>query len=246
MTFFLCYKLGDLLISHPGGDDLKIGDFGLARRIIRNKLMTLTYGMPEFVPPEVPNGEGVDYGMDMWSTGIITYILLSGISPFRGTNDRDTLTRIREGKWSFEDEQWNNISSEAKDFIRKLLEYQTERRMDAETALRHPWINCTERPSADVYKIPSENLKNYYILYRDWYKNASCRTWYRKRRLSSAFEHPSKMVYPPGHKYTPERSPERTYAPKRKHDLLPKSWQNHVSSRDPMDTESTIFKSESQ
>ncbi|KAL7294623.1 hypothetical protein TKK_0011927 [Trichogramma kaykai] len=236
--------LSDLLISHPGGDDLKIGDFGLARRIVRNKLMTLMYGMPEFVPPEVPNGEGVDYGMDMWSTGIITYILLSGISPFRGINDRETLTKIKEGKWNFEDESWTGISDDAKDFIRKLLEYQSERRMDSETALRHPWLNYGDGAHLEGRKIPSENLKNYYIHYRDWYKNASCRTWYRRRRLSSAFEHPSKMVYPPGHRYTPERSPERIYVPEKK--TLPLStWEDRTPSREPIDTEIGIIKSES-
>ena len=206
--------------------------------------MTLMYGMPEFVPPEVVNGEGVEYGMDMWSTGIITYILLSGLSPFRGVNDRETLTRIKECKWNFDDERWTHISDDAKDFIRNLLAYQTERRMDTETALRHPWLLRADRPLPDSYKIPSEHLKNYYVLYRDWYKNASCRTWYRRRRLSSAFEHPSKMVYPPGHKYTPERSPERTYTPGKK--PPPKSWENRVPSREPIDTEIGVIKSESQ
>lgn len=231
------------MISHPGGDDLKIGDFGLARRIVRNKLMTLMYGMPEYVPPEVPNGEGIDYGMDMWSTGIITYILLSGISPFRGANDRETLTKIKEGKWSFDHDRWTHISEEGKDFIRKLLEYQTERRMDAETALRHPWFNLPERP--DGYKIPSEGLKNYYTTFRDWYKNSSCRRWYRRRRLSCAFEHPSKMVYPPGHKFTPEHSPERSYSPTKKRPQ-PKSWEHRIPSREPIDTEIGIIKNESQ
>ncbi|XP_023245574.1 obscurin [Copidosoma floridanum] len=234
--------LGDLLISHPGSDDLKIGDFGLARRIIRNKLMTLMYGMPEFVPPEVPNGEGVDYGTDMWSTGIISYILLSGISPFRGVNDRETLTKIKEGKWSFDEDRWRGISDEAKDFIRRLLEYQTERRMDAETALKHPWLKLADSGAPGDHKIASEHLRNYYNQYRDWYKNAACRTWYRRRRLSGAFEHPSKMVYPPGHRYTPEPNPER---PSHKKSPPSSSWEKRVPSREPIDTEIGMIKSES-
>lgn len=90
-------QLNDLLLSHPGGDDLKICDFGLARRIAYGKLAALDYGMPEYVSPEIANGEGVSYPADLWSVGIITYILLSGVSPFKGLNDRETLTRIREG-----------------------------------------------------------------------------------------------------------------------------------------------------
>ncbi|XP_043471830.1 obscurin isoform X6 [Leptopilina heterotoma] len=233
--------LGDLLVSHTGGDDLKIGDFGLSRRI-GHQLMNLHYGMPEYVAPEIINGEGVTYRTDMWSVGIITYILLSGISPFRGLNDRETLTRIKEGKWDF-DERWNFISDDGKDFIRSLLVYQWERRIDVYTALRHPWLTYADRTFTDPYKIPSENLKNYYKLYKDWYTNASCRTWYRRRKLSSAFEHPSKMVYPPGHRYTPEPSPERTYSPTKR--PPPKAWENRIPSREPIDTEIGLIKNES-
>ena len=161
--FFL--QLGDLLISHTGGDDLKICDFGLTRKIVPSKLMTLTYGMPEYVAPEITNNEGVSFGADMWSVGIITYILLSGISPFRGNNDMETILKIRKGHWEFDD-RWKNISEEAKDFIRSLLLYDVDRRMDVVAALKHPWLNYADRSPLDLYKIPSENLKNYYKLYR--------------------------------------------------------------------------------
>ncbi|XP_047356863.1 obscurin isoform X3 [Vespa velutina] len=233
--------LGDLLISHTGGDDLKISDFGLTRRITQTKLMLLSYGMPEYIAPEVTNNEGVDYAADMWSVGIITYILLSGISPFRGVNDRETLTKIRQGAWDFDD-RWKNISNEAKDFIRSLLVYNVDKRMNIKTALKHPWLEYADKSPLDLYKIPSEYLKTYYKLYRDWYSNASCRTWYRRRKLSSAFEHPSKMVYPPGHKYTPEPSVER-YSPIGK--PVPRTWENQVPSREPIDTEIGLIKSES-
>ncbi|XP_035730756.1 obscurin-like isoform X5 [Vespa mandarinia] len=233
--------LGDLLISHTGGDDLKISDFSLTRRITQTKLMLLSYGMPEYVAPEVTNNEGVDYAADMWSVGIITYILLSGISPFRGVNDRETLTKIRQGAWDFDD-RWKNISNEAKDFIRRLLVYNVDKRMNIKSALKHPWLEYADKSPLDLYKIPSEYLKTYYKLYRDWYSNASCRTWYRRRKLGSAFEHPSKMVYPPGHKYTPEPSVER-YSPIGK--PVPRTWENQVPSREPIDTEIGLIKSES-
>ncbi|XP_044021283.1 obscurin isoform X3 [Aphidius gifuensis] len=235
--------LGDLLISHSGGDDLKIGDFGLARRISYGRLMTLVYGMPEFVAPEAINGEGVTYAADMWSVGIITHILLSGISPFRGVNDRETLTKIKNSTWDFDERWWSYISNEGKDFIRKLLVYTVDDRMDISTALRHPWFNIIDKPPTDPYKISSENLKNYYKLFRDWYGNASCRNWYRRRRLSNAFEHPSKMIYPPGHKYTPEPVAERIYTPREKPE--PRTWENRVPAREPIDTEIGIIKNES-
>lgn len=127
--------------------------------------MTLAYGMPEYVAPEVTNNEGVMFSADMWSVGIITYILLSGISPFRGINDRETMMKIREGKWEFDD-RWKSISEEAKDFIHSLLMYNADRRLDVKAALAHPWIAYADRSPTDFYKIPSENLKNYYKLYR--------------------------------------------------------------------------------
>lgn len=152
------------MLSHTGSDHLKIADFGLSRRFTHARIYPLLYGMPEYVAPEVANGEGVSFSADMWSVGIITHILLSGISPFRGVNDRETLTKIKEGRWEF-DERWTNISSEGKDFVRKLLCYQEHMRIDVKAALNHPWITMLG-PVVDPYMIPSENLRNYYNFYR--------------------------------------------------------------------------------
>lgn len=158
--------MGDLLISHPGGDDLKITDFSLSRRIQHGNFYPLKYGMPEYVSPEVINGDGIGYGQDMWSVGIITYILLSGRSPFRGDNDRETLTNIKTGKWMFEEEWWSKISVEARDFISRLLVYDTEGRMDIRTALRHPWLERADKRYSDDFQIRSTYLSDYWRLYR--------------------------------------------------------------------------------
>ncbi|XP_021942907.1 obscurin isoform X3 [Zootermopsis nevadensis] len=233
--------IGDLLISHPGGDDLKICDFGLARRIAFGKLAALDYGMPEFVAPEIVNGDGVGLGADLWSVGIITYLLLSGHSPFRGANDRETLTRIKEGKYEFKDEWFSGISAEAKDFIQRLLVYSADDRMDVKIALKHPWLQVADKIPVDQYKISTEHLKNYCNHYRDWYHNASCRTWFRRRPLSGAFTHPSKMVYPPGHIYTPEPTPE----PTSKEPKEPRTYEAQLPPRPPLDYEIGSVKSES-
>ncbi len=72
----------DVLFTCPGGADVKICDFSLSHRVVGN--VRLDYGQPEFVAPEIVNMEGAGFGSDMWSAGIITYLLLSGVSPFRG------------------------------------------------------------------------------------------------------------------------------------------------------------------
>lgn len=120
---------GDLFLTRPDGDELQIGDFGLARRIYANKLTPLDYGMPEFVAPETANGEGVGLPADLWSVGVITYLFLSGISPFRGETDRDTLRRVQAGQINFDPEAFSDISREAKDFIAKLLVFKAEGRL---------------------------------------------------------------------------------------------------------------------
>ncbi|XP_075991763.1 obscurin isoform X5 [Anticarsia gemmatalis] len=211
--------IGELLLSHAGSDELKLCDFGLSRRIRYNEHASLDYGMPEFVAPEIARGEGVSFGADMWSIGIITYILLSGHSPFRGVNDRETLTRIQEGRWEWHDEEWwSRLSTESRDFISKLLVINWHERIDVNTALAHPWLTLADRIYQEEYQITTDRLRNYYNLYRDWTSNAQCRTWFRRRPLSGAFEHPSKMVYPPGEIYTPEGTPDRDRA---SHDRKP-------------------------
>lgn len=77
------------------------------------------------------------------------------------------------------------------------------------------------------------------FLYRDWYDNASCRRWFRRRPLEGAYTHPSKMVYPPGEFYTPEPTPER--APRK-----PTTWEEQIPSRSPGNYEIGVIKSESQ
>ena len=72
----------DIMFSRPGGSEIKMADFSLSRRIVG--IVKMDHGQPEFVAPEIVNGEGATFASDMWATGIITYLLLSGVSPFRG------------------------------------------------------------------------------------------------------------------------------------------------------------------
>jgi len=189
----------DILFTRPGGSEIKICDFALARRIVG--VVKMEYGQPEFVAPEIVNGEGATFASDMWSIGIITYLMLSGVSPFRGQNDRETLQRIQMGDIDFDFELWQNISREAKHFVANLLVYKPEERMSVRQALAHPWLQILKQPGIEIseqYQISTERLRNYYVGLKEWITNAACDFMYRRRPLHGAFTHPSCMVYPAG------------------------------------------------
>ncbi|RXN39100.1 myosin light chain smooth muscle-like protein [Labeo rohita] len=79
------------------------------------------HGTPEFAAPEVVNYEPVDLATDMWSIGVICYILLSGESPFQGNSDAETLALVTGAQWEFDPESFDDITDEAKGFISGLL-----------------------------------------------------------------------------------------------------------------------------
>jgi len=83
-----------------------------------------------------------DYGKecDLWSLGVITYILLSGIPPFNGTSDSEIMAAIKKGKFNFSNKVWNSVSTDAKEFITALLQIDVSKRLSAEEALKHKWI----------------------------------------------------------------------------------------------------------
>merc|ERR1719412_1926317 len=202
----------DIMFSRPGGSEIKMCDFSLSKRIVG--IVKMDHGQPEFVAPEIVNGEGATFASDMWATGIITYLLLSGVSPFRGQNDRETLQRIQMGDIDFDFELWQNISREAKHFVANLLVYKPEERMSVRQARAHPWLQILKQPGIEIseqYQISTERLRNYYVGLKEWITNASCDFMFKRRPLSGAFTHPSCMVYPPGQE---EQEPEVKEEPK--------------------------------
>lgn len=201
--------LGDALVARENSDDIKIGDFSLSTRLPRGKVVIQEYGHPEFVAPEIANKKPASLASDMWSVGVISYILLSGISPFLGLNDRETLKNVQNGKINFLHDGFAKVSDDARDFISKLLVFEPSERMDVRAALEHPWLKLTERPDRGESLSNIDRLREYQRHWRSWYSNASCRRTYRRRAMETCFTHPSKMIYPPDEIYTPPMSPDR-------------------------------------
>merc|ERR1719466_312406 len=129
------------------GRDIKLLDYNSARHLANKKAGAVVdvIGDTEFCAPEMLNFDPVLPASDMWSVPIITYIMLSGVSPFFYEDEAQVLKSVQSVKYTFCD-AFDEISSEAKDFIKKCLLRAPEMRMTAEDALKHPWLS-TENTS---------------------------------------------------------------------------------------------------
>ena len=118
-----------------------ITDFGLSNMStnITSKLQTAC-GTPSYVAPEILSGNGYSFKIDIWSCGIILYILLCGFPPFYADNDADLYKLIQAGKYSFPSPYWDNISDIAKDLIRKILVVDPTKRLTPIQILLHTFI----------------------------------------------------------------------------------------------------------
>lgn len=119
---------------------VKLADFGLAKMIKDNEFMTTACGTPGYVAPEILSGKQYDYKVDVWSFGIIVYILLCGFPPFYHTNNAELFRLIKKGKFEFPKEYWSSVSDDAKDFIRKLLVVDPKDRLTMSEVLQDKWM----------------------------------------------------------------------------------------------------------
>ncbi|XP_071942496.1 myosin light chain kinase, smooth muscle-like [Antedon mediterranea] len=164
-------KPENILCTDTTGNSIKLIDFGLARKFDPKQSVKVMFGTPEFVAPEVVNYEKIGYKTDMWSVGVICYILLSGLSPFMGDNDAETLSAVTMAEWDFEDESFDEISDEAKDFIEKLLLKSKDTRMSASDGLEHMWLT-KDTKTMKTTKISTDKLKKF-VARRRWQKTAN-------------------------------------------------------------------------
>jgi len=157
-------KPENILLASPQNDtDIKLSDFGVAKMFEdmsedvsmggesfspptspkpRRQRAYTALGTDYYVAPEVIKGEGYGKQVDMWSVGVVTYILLCGFPPFSdplGDVSR-IYARIRDGIFDFPSPYWDTVSEVAKDFVRRLLTVDPEQRITAQMALAHPWI----------------------------------------------------------------------------------------------------------
>ncbi|KAF7663227.1 hypothetical protein LDENG_00216090 [Lucifuga dentata] len=166
---------------------IKLIDFGLAHQIEPGADFKDIFGTPEFVAPEVVNYEPLGLEADMWSIGVITYILLSGASPFLGDTKQETLGNISAMRYDFDEDLFSSTSELAKSFIRQLLEKNTRKRLTIQDALNHPWIKPLNSRQALVKRLSVVNMENFRRQY-------ARRRWKLSIRIVSLCNHLTRMM----------------------------------------------------
>ncbi|KAE8609046.1 hypothetical protein XENTR_v10011701 [Xenopus tropicalis] len=165
-------KPENILCVNRTGNQIKIIDFGLARRYKPREKLKVNFGTPEFLAPEVVNYDFVSFPTDMWSVGVITYMLLSGLSPFLGESDAETMNYIVNCNWDFESESFEQVSEEAKDFISKLLIKERSCRLSAGQCLKHDWlVNLPLKAMKYKVRLKSQILLQKYMAQKKWKKH---------------------------------------------------------------------------
>ena len=97
-------------------------------------------GTPYYIAPEVLRGQAYNEKCDIWSLGVILYVLLSGYPPFTGDDDEMIMQNVKVGMFEMDGPDWNLVSGEAKDLIQKMMEMNAKKRLSALDVLNHPWF----------------------------------------------------------------------------------------------------------
>jgi len=138
-------KPENILLTKTG--HLKLSDFGLSRMIDSDQMMKTLCGTPQYLAPEIIlesegiTEKGYSKAVDIWSMGVVLYIILAGFPPF----GEDSFDDIKQGKYSFKDKRWGEVSAQAKDLISKMLTVDPTKRFTVDQIFSHPWMNGINR-----------------------------------------------------------------------------------------------------
>jgi serine/threonine protein kinase len=150
-----------LLVSKDSDTDVRISDFGYAKKVLYANSLRTQCGTEGYVAPEILSHKpAYDVKCDMWSLGVILYIVLGGYRPFRGTSD-NVMKQIRYGEYEFHERYWSHVSDEAKALIRRMLTVDPEARISAEEALKSSWITDDLKLDQNELSSNQEELKSF-------------------------------------------------------------------------------------
>lgn len=153
-------KLDNIMLKNSSiGSRIVLGDFGISKEVKNNTRFNTVIGTPEYCAPEVGFGlqketkPGYTTKCDMWSLGVITHLLLTGISPFYDEQDSmKTAQNARNGKLYLNTKEWSKITNEGKSFVASLLKVNPVERPSADECLKHRWIDKHRNSLEIVYE----------------------------------------------------------------------------------------------
>ncbi|KRT80364.1 protein kinase [Oryctes borbonicus] len=190
-------KPENLLYYSPDEDSkIMISDFGLSK-MEDSGIMATACGTPGYVAPEVLAQKPYGKAVDVWSIGVISYILLCGYPPFYDENDANLFAQILKGEFEFDSPYWDEISDSAKDFIRQLMCVNVEKRYTCRQALAHPWISGNAASNKNIHGTVSEQLK----------KNFAKSRWKRAYHATTVIRQMQQMALSSGGCSSATRSP---------------------------------------
>jgi len=158
-------KPENLLVKKGNDTHVMLSDFGLSRILGEESLASTACGTPYYVAPEIVQAKGHNKEVDMWSTGVITYFLLAGFPPFMGNSLPEIVDLIIRCDYKFPSPYWDDISAEARDFVKRCLVVDPAQRITAADALQHPWLkkeNHSNKPlteNATLFKKSNSDRK---------------------------------------------------------------------------------------
>lgn len=156
-------KPENILLDKPGDDAvIKITDFGLSKFVdlANHKMLQTACGTPGYVAPEVLEQRGYEMSVDMWSTGVILYILLCGFPPFYAETDVELYEQIKRCDYSFPSPYWDGISENAKLLIRGLLRHDPASRLTPQQVLEHEWLVSQNLPTHHLENVAANMTKH--------------------------------------------------------------------------------------
>ena len=169
-----------LYLNKNENSPIKVIDFGMSKRFTHEKFMNEKVGTAYYISPEILQGK-YDEKCDIWSAGVILYIIICGYPCFNGEDDDEIFAAIQKGKIQFPSPEWDDISEDAKNLIKKMC-CPPEKRLTAEQVLQEVWVKDNAPNSSKTVIIPLK--KDGFIAYANSNKLRKAVLTYIASRLS--------------------------------------------------------------
>uniref|UniRef100_A0A4W6G4F5 non-specific serine/threonine protein kinase n=1 Tax=Lates calcarifer TaxID=8187 RepID=A0A4W6G4F5_LATCA len=145
---------------HSPTPNIKLIDLGDAVQLsAHRRYVHLLLGNPEFAAPELIRGTPVSVATDVWSVGVLAYVMLSGVSPFLDESPEETCVNICRLDFCFPDEYFRDVSQAARDFVSSVLQQDQRKRPSATSCLQHPWVGRGGAHGGEYSKTPLDTTR---------------------------------------------------------------------------------------